>query len=125
MTVPVTAEALKKRFAQYALRCVKLAEAMPRGPAGDTIGRQLVRAATSVAANYRAACRGRSKAEFIAKLGIVEEEADESLFWIEFAVDGEIVKDALVKDLLEEGREILAIIIASRKTAKRRKTQQR
>jgi len=125
MTVPVTAEALKKRFAQYALRCVKLAEAMPRGPAGGTIGRQLVRAATSVAANYRAACRGRSKAEFIAKLGIVEEEADESLFWIEFAVDGEIVKDALVKDLLEEGREILAIIIASRKTAKRRKTQQR
>ena len=125
MSAPVTAEALKKRFAQYALRCAKLAEAMPRGPAGDTIGRQLVRAATSVAANYRAACRGRSKAEFIAKLGIVEEEADESLFWIEFAVDGEIVKDALVKDLLEEGREILAIIIASRKTAKRRKTQQR
>ena len=119
----VTADILKRRFSQYALRCVKLAGTMPRGPVGDTIGRQLVRSATSVAANYRAACRCRSKAEFIAKLGIVEEEADETLFWIEFAVEAEVTRDSLVADLLAEGKEVLAIVIASRKTAKRQKAR--
>jgi len=106
---------------QYALRCVKFAESLPKGPTGETVARQLIRAGTSVAANYRAACRGRSKAEFIAKLGIVEEETDETVFWIEFAIEAKLSSASLVEDLMAEGREVLAIIVASRKTAKTNK----
>jgi four helix bundle protein len=114
----MTGDELKKRTMQYALRCVKFAESLPRGTAADTVSRQLIRSSTSVAANYRAACCGRSKAEFTAKLGIVEEETDETLFWIEFAVEAGLTKTSLIEDLVREGREILFIIIASRKTAK-------
>jgi len=80
----------------------------------------MVRSATSVGANYRAACLARSRAESASKMGIVQEEADESLYWIELAADAGLVKEDLVKDLLDEGSEILAIIVASRKTAKRK-----
>ncbi len=117
----MTPDDLKKRTMQYALRCVKLAESLPKGHAGYTTAKQLVRCATSVAANYRAACRGRSKAEFVAKLGIVEEEADECLFWIEFAVEANIAKEAMVDGLHQEGNEILSIIVAAKKTARARK----
>jgi len=81
------ADDLKKRTKQFALRILKLVAALPNTAEGRAIGNQLVRAGTAVAANYRAACRGRSKAEFIAKLGIVEEEAAESAFWMELIIE--------------------------------------
>ena len=114
----MTPEELKKRTMSYALRCVKLADSFPKGPTGSTIARQLVRSSTSTAANYRAGCLARSKAEFISKLGIVEEEADETVFWIEFAIEAGLTREKLVSELVAEGREILAIIVSSRKTAK-------
>ena len=117
-------EDLKKRTMAFALRCSKLAESLRGGPTHRTVSSQLVRAATSVAANYRAACRGRSKAEFVAKLGIVEEEADEVLFWIEFAVAAQLVTGKRVKDLAAEGQELLSIIVASKKTAKASRAKQ-
>ena len=78
---------MKKRTRAFALRCIKLASSFSRGPVRDVVGRQLIKAGTSVAANYHAACAGRSHADFLNKLGIVEEEADESGFWIDFSVD--------------------------------------
>jgi four helix bundle protein len=102
------------------LRIAKLASALPKNRAGDIFARQLLRAGTGVASNYRAACRARSHAEFIAKIGIVEEEADETVFWIELAADAGLVKRNRVAALAKEGKEILAIVTASRKTAKAR-----
>lgn len=119
----MTPEEMKKRFRDLALRCVKLASTFPRGPIGDVFTRQLVKAATGAAANYRAACVARSRADFISKIGIVEEEADESVFWIDLAVDAGLVKRPRVQALVDEGREILAIIIQSRKTAKSRQAE--
>src|ERR1043165_3922787 len=87
---------LKRRTKQFALRVLKLVAALPKSLAGKTIGGQLVRAGTSVGANYRAACRARSKLEFIAKIGIVEEEADESAFWMELIIEDELLKPRLV-----------------------------
>lgn len=84
----------------------------------DVIGRQLLRSATSVGANYRAACRARSTAEFVAKLGIVEEEADESIFWMELLSEGEVVPADRLSELLREGNEILAMVVASIRTAR-------
>jgi four helix bundle protein len=121
----MTPEELKKRTMGYALRCVKLADSLPKGPTGSTIARQLVRSSTSTAANYRAACLARSKAEFISKLGIVEEEADETVFWIEFAIEAGLTRKKLVSELVAEGREITAIIVSSRKTAKARQRRQK
>ena len=87
---------LKQRTKAFALRVMKLVGALPETSAGRTIGIQLVRSATSVGANYRSACRGRSKPEFVAKLGIVVEEADECGYWLELIIDGELLKKALV-----------------------------
>ena len=122
-TVKKRGDDLKKRTMAFALRCARLAESLGKGPTSETVSRQLVRAGTSVAANYRAACRGRSKAEFIAKLGIVEEEADEVLFWIEFAVAAGVAKPELVEELTREGQELLAIIVSSKKTARASKNR--
>ena len=116
----MNADQMKQRSRTFCLRVVKLAASLPRDRIADVFVRQMVRSATSVAANYRAACMGRSKAEFVSKIGIVQEEADETVFWIELAADAGLVKEELVKDLVAEGREILAIIVASRKTAKRK-----
>lgn len=116
----MTPAELKKRTMDYALRCAALAGTLPKGPVGNPIARQLVRSATSVAANYRASCRARSQAEFVSKMGIVEEEADESLFWIEFGVKAGLIKTSRVASLLSEGNEIVAIVAASRKTARSR-----
>jgi four helix bundle protein len=91
---------------------------LPKNREGRLIGDQLFRAGTSVAANYRAACRARSKAEFIAKLGIVEEEADESLFWLELIQELELCQDKLRQSLMKEGNEILAIVVSSINTAR-------
>src|SRR5438067_8973323 len=111
------AEDLKRRTKQFALRVLKLVAALPRTLAGKTIGGQLVRSGTSVGANYRAACRARSKLEFIAKIGIVEEEADESAFWMELIIESELMKKELVEPLLQEANELVAIMTASRKSA--------
>lgn len=108
---------LKQRTKSFALRAMKLVAALPENAVGRTIGNQLVRSATSVGANYRSACRGRSKAEFVAKLGIVVEEADECGYWLELIIDGELMKRALVEPLLTEANELTAIMVASHKTA--------
>ena len=111
------AEDLKRRTKQFALRVLKLVAALPRTLAGKTIGGQLVRSGTSVGANYRAACRARSKFEFIAKIGIVEEEADESAFWMELIIESELLKLPLVQPLLDEANELAKIMSSSRKSA--------
>src|SRR5437660_12934629 len=108
----MNADDLKKRTKQFALRILKLVAALPNTVAGRAIGGQLVRAYTSVGANYRAACRGRSKAEFIAKLGIEEEEADESGYWMEVIIEGELLKQKQVQTLLDDANE-LTIIFAT------------
>jgi four helix bundle protein len=112
-------EELKKRTRQFALRVMKLVDALPNTAVGRTVGGQLVRAGTSVGANYRSACRGRSTAEFIAKLGTVEEEADESAYWLELIIEGRLLPCAQVGPLLQEANELTAIMSSSRKTAKR------
>ena len=109
--------ALKTRTKAFALRVMKLVGVLPETSVGRTIGTQLVRSATSVGANYRAACRGRSKPEFVAKLGIVVEEADESCYWLELIIEGELMKKTLVEPLLLEANELTAIMVASHKTA--------
>ncbi len=101
----------------FALRVLKLVEALPNTKSGKIVANQIGRAGTSVGANYRAACRGRSKAEFIAKLGIVEEEADECVSWIELIGDGKILPSGSIAAVKSEPEEILAIMSASRITA--------
>ena len=113
----MNAEDLKKRTKKFALRILKLVDGLPNTLQGRTVGGQLVRAGTSVGSNYRAACRGRSKAEFISKLGIVEEEADESAFWLELIIEGELLKQQVVQPLLNEANELTRIIARSRVTA--------
>ena len=116
----MTQDELKKRTKEFALRVIGLVETFPNSFLGRHIGGQLTRSGTSVAANYRAACRARSNADFIAKMGIVEEEADESAFWIEFTVDAKMVKPDLVRDLLDEANQLVAIVVASITTARGR-----
>lgn len=111
---------LKRRTKVFGLRIFKLVDALPKNLQGRAIGNQLVRSGTSVGANYRAACRARSRAEFISRLGVVEEEADESAYWMEMIIEAELVKPALVKSLLAEANEIVAIITASRISAAKR-----
>lgn len=114
----MTPEELKARTKAFALRVIKLVDAMPRSPTGQVIGRQLLRSATSVGANYRAACRAQSRAEFAAKLSIVVEEADESLYWLELLEESGLFKPERLADLRKEADELLSIAIASRKTSK-------
>ena len=97
---------------------IRLVDALPKTSVGKAIGNQLIRSGTSVSANYRAACRGRSKAEFIAKLGVVEEEADESCHWLELIIESGMMDETLVAPLLKEANEITAIMAASKKTAR-------
>jgi four helix bundle protein len=112
---------LKKRSRSFALRIIRLVESLPKSLTAKTIGGQLIRSGTSVAANYRAACRSRSNADFIAKMGIVEEETDESVFWIEMLIDTGLIKVELVADLLDEGNQLTAIWVSSINTARGRK----
>jgi len=112
-------EELKHRTKQFALRIMKLVGELPRTIIGKVISGQLVRAGTSVGANYRAACRARSSAEFAAKLGVVEEEADESGYWMELIAEGGLMPRTKVESLLSEANEIVAIMAASIKTVKR------
>jgi four helix bundle protein len=116
----VDADDLKHRTKAFALRVIRLVEALPKSRTGDVISRQLLRAATSVGANYRAACRARSQVEFAAKIGIVEEEADEAAYWLELIVESGLLPAAKVQELLAEANELIAIFVASARTAKRR-----
>ena len=115
------AEELKGRTKAFALRVIRLVEALPKSRTGDVIGRQLLRAATSVGSNYRAACRARSQVEFAAKVGIVEEEADECAYWLELTVEAGLLPETKVQDLLAEANELVAIFVASARTARRRR----
>ena len=111
----------KMRTKQLGLRVIRLVHALPKNPTGEVIGKQLLRSAISVGANYRAACRGRSRADIIAKLGLVEEELDETLYWMELMVESGMIFQAKLKDLMPEANEILAMTVASIKTLRSRK----
>ncbi|HVF48979.1 MAG TPA: four helix bundle protein [Pyrinomonadaceae bacterium] len=115
----IQAEELKRRTKQFAIRIVKLFRALPKTDEARVIGKQVLRSGTSVAANYRAVCRSRSKAEFIAKIGIVVEEADETVFWLELLVETNIVRRNMMNNLLSEANELLAIFASSQHTAKK------
>ena len=115
----MNAQELKERTKRFALRVVRLVDALPNTAKGRAITSQLVRSGTSVAANYRAACRGRSKAEFIAKVGVAEEEADETALWLELIVEGKLLAEKKVRSLLDEANELVAIMAASYISASR------
>ena len=114
-------EKMKQRTKQFALRVIRLTESLSKGRTAGMIGRQLLRSGTSVGANYRAACRAKSTADFISKMGTVEEEADESLYWMELLIEAEIMEPVKLESLINETGELLAITVASINTAKRRK----
>ena len=114
-------QAFKQRTKQFALRSIRLVEALPRTLASGTIGRQFLRCATVVGANYRAACRGKSLADVIAKLAIVEEETDEALYWLELISDSGLMPTDRVADLKKEADELTAMVVASIKTLRKRK----
>jgi four helix bundle protein len=118
----MTRQEMKDRTRRYGIRVLRVADALPRGRTHDLIARQLARCGTSVGANYRSACRAKSTRDFIAKLGIVEEEADESLYWLELIVEAGLMKPRLVEDLMHEGNEIVAIIVATIRSSRRKPT---
>ena len=111
-------EEMKARTKAFALRIIKLVEALPKTRTADVIVRQLLRSATSVGANYRSACRGRSKADFISKLGISLEEMDESVFWLELLPDSGTITSSKLDDLFSEANQLTAIFVTSLRTAK-------
>jgi four helix bundle protein len=115
------ADALKERTKQFAIRIVAVSRSLPRSREADVIGKQLLRSGTAVAANYRSVCRARSKAEFISKMGIVVEEADETVFWLELMGDTGLAPAAKLALLLKEANELVAICAASLRTAKHNK----
>lgn len=110
--------ALKDRFKQFALRIIRLCQSLPNDKTADVIRGQLLRSGTSVGANYRAACRAKSTADFINKLKIVEEELDESLYWMELLIEAGILKEQLLNELMKEGNELLSIVVSSIMTIK-------
>jgi four helix bundle protein len=115
-------EQFQVRTKQIALRVIKVVEALPKRTTASVIGRQVLRSATSVGANYRAACRARSTADMIAKLKIVEEEADETLYWLELLIEAGLMPESRLKPLIQEIDEVLAMTVASIKTLRRRKS---
>ena len=114
-----SARDFRERTFKFGIRCVRLAESLPKTMAAQTIGRQLLRSATSVGANYRAAVRGRSRGDFISRMGIVEEECDEALYWIDVLVELGIASSQRVEELRREANEIIAITVSSIKTARK------
>lgn len=117
----MTSEELKIRTKKFALAVIKIVESLSKSKVVDVIGYQLLKSSTSVGANYRAACRARSQADFISKITIVEEEADESIYWLELLYEAELIKKEVVVNLIKEANELTAIFTASGKTAKRNK----
>lgn len=114
-------EQLKARTKQFAIRIVRVFKSLPKNDEARIRGKQLLRAGTSVAANYRAVCRSRSKAEFISKMSVVVEEADETAFWLELLFETSIIAEARLRELLTEANELLAIFAASLWTARERR----
>lgn len=114
----MSTEDFRKRTFQFGIRVVRLVHALPKTDIGRVIGNQLLRSGTAVGANYRAAARARSRADFIAKMGIVEEECDETLYWLDRLDELQLTKHDRMLDLCREGNEILAIVVASIKTAR-------
>jgi len=114
-------EEFRNRTKAFALRVIRLVEALSKSRAADVIGRQLLRCGTSVGANYRAACRAKSPADFIAKMKIVEEECDEAVYWMELLTEGAFMKEKRISDLENEANEILSMVVASIKTARTHK----
>lgn len=114
----MNSELMKRRTQDFALRVVKLVESLPHNQTATIVGKQLLRCGTSVGANYRAACRAKSRADFIAKLGIVEEETDEAIYWIEILINADLIKSGRVGNLLDEARQILAIVVSSINTTR-------
>jgi four helix bundle protein len=110
---------LKQRTKLFALAVIVFVESLPKRRTAEILGRQLLRSGTSVGANYRSACRARSAADFIAKMTIVEEEIDESIYWLELLVESKTIEMEKVEVLIKEANELLAIIVASIKTAKK------
>jgi len=109
---------LKERTKKFAIRILRLYRSLPSKEEGRVLGRQVLRSGTSIGANYRAACRARSRAEFVAKLGIVLEEADETVFWLELLVETGLVSQDRLRPLLQEANELTAIFVASLRTSK-------
>lgn len=109
---------LRERTKRFALRVLRLFRALPAKEEARILGRQLLRSGTSVGANYRAACRARSRAEFVAKLGVVLEESDESVFWLELLLEGGILREEQIDALIKEAKELTSIFVASLRTAK-------
>src|SRR5579862_9123894 len=114
----MTPKDMQARTKTFALRVIKLIDALPHSTTEQVVGRQLLRSATSVGANYRAACRAQSRAEFPAKMSIVVEEADETLYWLELLKESGLIKADRLVELFKESNELLAISISSRKTSK-------
>ena len=112
---------MKARTKRFALRIIKLVSSLPNTSVGNTLGKQLLRSGTSVGANYRAACRAKSTADFISKLSIVEEEADEAAYWMELLTESRIVTEKLLIDLINEANQIVSIIVAPIKTSKKKR----
>jgi four helix bundle protein len=112
----------KDRTKKLALRVIRLVEALPNGKTADVIGRQVLRSATSVGANYRAACRAKSTADMVAKLGIVEEEADETLYWLELLIEAGLMPESRLTNLMQETDEVVAMTVASIRTLRKSKT---
>ena len=115
---PNKPEELKRRTKTFGLRVISLISSLPRTDVAVIIGKQLVRCATAIGANYRSACRARSRADFISKIGVVEEESDEAVYWLEVLLEARMVNVEQVADLLKEGSELTAIFAASEKTAR-------
>ena len=112
---------LKQRTKQFALRIIKMYVSLPKSPEAQVMGKQVLRSGTSVAANYREACRARSPAEFRSKMGIVEQELDETLLWLELLVESDVVPETKMKELVAESDELIRIVVASIKTSKKGK----
>lgn len=111
---------LKNRTMEFAVRTLKMVDALPKSVAGRTVGNQIARSATSVAANYRAALRGRSRAEFLSKIGVTLEEADETTFWLELTIQAGLLPKSRLHALYIEAEELTKIFNATRSTTKRR-----
>lgn len=117
-------EQFKTRTKQLAVRMIRLVQALPRDQVAEVLGRQLLRSGTSVGANYRAACRAKSTADYINKLKIVEEEADETNYWLELLIEAEIIAAERLADLMREVDEITAMTVSSIKTSRAKSTEQ-
>ena len=111
---------LKKRLQTFALRIIKLTESLPNNITGKTLGNQIIRSGTSPGANYRSACLGKSDKDFLNKLKMVEEELDETLYWLELIIQSELIKENLLKDLIKENNELFKIICSSITTMKKK-----